>query len=200
MAKAAPGILFTGTIGDICFYQWGDRTIARKKSSLTRDRVLKSKEFAPTRKFAGDMGRASRMASEIYKALPRDIKGRWIFRAIAGDAASLLYKGKNEQDAKDILWRKYVLGIYDNKKTLNKGLSNKSKEKTSCLNPALSSKQVNRQFRDIFLKLWEKQGKPPFFFNRAWKWKESFNPDTIPRRSEYFLGLEHAVRWEQTSK
>jgi hypothetical protein len=193
MAKAAEGIHFTGTIGNICFYQWGDRTFARTKSSLTRDRVLKSKEFTATRKHAGDMGRASRLASEIYKALPGDIKGRWIFRAIAGHAASLLYKGKSEQEVKDILLKKYVLAIYDdNKKRIN------TKDKTTGniggLQMAPSTKQANRQFHDIFLQQWEQQGKPAQFFNRAWKRGSTFNPETIPRRSEYFLGLKHASR------
>src|SRR5688572_15605533 len=180
MAKTPEGTHFTGTIGNICFYQWGDRTFARAKSSLTRDRVLKSKEFTATRKHAGDMGKASRLASGIYKTLPSDIKGRWIFRAIAGHAVSLLYKGKSEEQVKDILHKKYILGIYD---STNKRINTKDKGKASGLVMAPSTKQANRQFRDIFLQQWEQQGKPAQFFNRAWKPGSSFNPDTIPRRS-----------------
>lgn len=192
MAKAPEGIHFSGTIGNICFYQWGDTTFARTKSSLTRDRVLKSKEFAATRKHAGDMGKASRLASEVYKELPADIKGRWIFRAIAGQAVSLLYKGKTEEQVKDTLRKKYILGIYDpTKKKIN--TKDKAAAKTGILHMAPSTKQANRQYRDIFLRQWELQGKPAQFFNRAWKQGASFNPDTIPRRSEYFLGLKHAA-------
>ena len=39
------------------------------------------------------MGLASKIASPVYRALPLETKGRWLFRAIAGEAASLLYEG-----------------------------------------------------------------------------------------------------------
>ncbi|MEO8403403.1 MAG: hypothetical protein ABI480_02370 [Chitinophagaceae bacterium] len=45
MAKVEDHILFTGTYGEICFYQVAGATFARKKSSLIRTRVLKAKEF-----------------------------------------------------------------------------------------------------------------------------------------------------------
>ena len=194
MAKTPKGIHFTGTVGNICFYQWGDRTFARAKSSLTRKRVLKSKEFASTRKYASDMGNASRIASGIYRALPSDVKGRWLFRAIAGEAASLIYKGKEEKEVKDILWNKYILDIDCANTKIIRPNSNKEAMKVSCLNTAPSSKQVNRQLQSIFLERWEKQGKPAYYFKRAWKQGSSFNPETIPRRSEYFLGVRHASR------
>src|SRR5712672_2962614 len=107
MAKLPEGVHFTGTIGNVCYYEIGDRTYARTKSSLTRKRVLKSKSFEKTRKHASDLALASRIASAIYKLLPADVKGRWIYRAITGEAASLLYKGKTEQEVKECLWKKY---------------------------------------------------------------------------------------------
>jgi hypothetical protein len=133
-------ILFTGTYGDICFYQVAGATFARKKSSLTRKRVLKDKEFEKTRKYAGDLGTASRIASAIYKTLPADIKGRWIFRAIAGDAASMLYKGKSEAEVKTFLNNKYVGDI------------NTAKQETSATTTTLSStKKANLQWQKYSL-------------------------------------------------
>ncbi|MEO8405505.1 MAG: hypothetical protein ABI480_12945 [Chitinophagaceae bacterium] len=181
MAKVPANIHFTGTIGNISFYQVGGVTFARAKSSLTRKRVLKSKEFEKTRKYASDLGTASRIGSAIYKALPADVKGRWVFRAITGDAASMLYAGKSEATIKDLLWWKYVDSIYG-----------KKEEKVNSSAAPVSTKQTNRQWRTIFQERWEKQGKPTQFFLRAWQQGKSFNPDTIPRRSEYFLGLKHA--------
>jgi hypothetical protein len=177
MGRMAKGIHFTGTIGNICYYEVDDRTFVRSKGSLTKKRVLEDKEFEKTRKFAGDLGRASRIGSFIYKALPADIKGRWIFRAITGEAASLLYEGKSEQVVKDLLYQKYI-------------------QDTGCENePALpSTKKVNQQFHVIFLDRWQKQNKPVFYFKRAWTHRKRFNPDTIPRRSEYFLGMKQAAR------
>lgn len=195
MARAAENVHFTGTIGNVCYYQWGDRTFARKKSSLTRKRVLKSKEFAATRKYAGDMGRASKMASEVYRSLPADIKGRWIFRAIAGDAATLLYKGKDEQEVKEMLWKKYVLQRNDRQKIAG-NKQDKEMGKMTGLITVKTTKQLNKQYHELFLEQWEKQGKPAYWFKRAWEHGSHFNPETIPRRSEYFLGIRHAARLE----
>ena len=182
MAKLAPGIYFSGTIGNINFYQVENRTYARTKSSLTRKMVLNNQEFASTRKFASDMGLASRIASIIYRAMPNDVKGRWIFRAIAGEAASLLYQGKEDQEVRNILREKYIenTGCASEEP---KAPPQKSNQKVR------STKKINSLFKTIFLERWEKQGKPARYFNRAWKRGQQFNPDTIPRRSEYFLGF-----------
>jgi hypothetical protein len=188
MGKMAKGIHFTGTIGNICFYEMGDRTYARSKTSLTRARVLKDKEFEKTRKYAGDLGRASRIASAVYQALPADIRGRWIFRAITGEAASLLYEGRSEQQVKDILWQKYIQGTGCENETMVPACTKHS------IHPPCSTKKINHRFELIFLRLWEKQGKPVRYFKRAWRYRHRFNPDTIPRRSEYFLGMKQAAR------
>lgn len=143
------------------------------------------------RKHAGDMGRASKIASAVYRSLPADIKGRWIFRAIAGHAASLFYQGKSEQQVRDALNRKYVLiPTGGGKRTISSKLH--SKKTTSGLVTNISSKTANKHWKNIFLKDWEKQGKDVFYFEIAWEHRQSFNPYTIPRRSEYFMGLEHA--------
>jgi hypothetical protein len=155
MAKLKEGIQFTGTINNLCFYVVNDRTIVRTKSNLSRKRVLKDKAFAPTRKYAGNFAIACRIGSMIYKALPGEIKGRWIYRSITGEAASLLYEGSDEQKVKDMLWKKYINEA---------GATNKEvkKEKTS------ASKQKLRQLRTSFLEHWEKQGKPVHLFRQGW--------------------------------
>ncbi|MEO8405594.1 MAG: hypothetical protein ABI480_13395 [Chitinophagaceae bacterium] len=181
MAKVDDQILFTGTYGDICFYQVAGATFARKKSSLTRTRVLKADEFKETRKYAGDFGTASRIASDVYKTLPADIKGRWIFRAIAGDAASMLYKRKSEAEVKDFLQKKYIKDIYREKQ-----------EESISSTASHSTQKANLQWQQIFLDRWVQQGKPVRYFKKAWQYKKRFNPGTIPRRPEYFLGLD---RW-----
>jgi hypothetical protein len=178
MAKLAEGVHFTGTIGNICYYEIGDRTYSRIKSSLTRKRVLKNKEFEKTRKHAGDLALASKIASAIYKVLPSDIKGRWIFRAITGEAASLLYKGKTEQEVKDLLWKKYVQDT---------NCANEAAIKAGCVNVVPSTKQMNLQLKKIFMDRWERQGKPVYYFKRAWRWRQgnSFDREVIPGRLRY---------------
>jgi hypothetical protein len=199
MARVSKEITFTGTVGDITFYRWEDRIFARKKSSLTRDRVLEDKAFAGLRKHAGDMGRASKLASEIYKQLPADIKGRWIFRAIAGDAASLLYKGKSEQQVKNALHSKYVLiPVGNDKRKTNATL--RKKDGSGGLITTVSTKTANKHWKNIFLRRWEQQGKDISMFEIAWEHREPFHPYTIPRRAEYFLGLEQASGLEYLLK
>ena len=199
MARLAKGETLTGTFDDLVFYKWEDRIFVRKKSSLTKERVLKDKAFAGLRKHAGDMGRASKIASEIYKLLPSDIKGRWIFRAIAGHAASLIYKGKDEQQVRDILHRKYVL-LSGKAKTMSGSNETGRTVGKYGLIYEHSSKQANKEWKKLFVKRWVQQGKPEEYFDHAWHRGQRFMPHTIPRRSEYFFGLDHAAGYEDFPK
>ena len=182
MARTATNIHVSATIGELCFYQWEGQTFVRKKSSLTARRVLKEKAFAKTRRYAQSMGVASRIASEVYKSSP--VRGRWIFRAITGDAASLLYSGKTEEEVSELLWEKYIQHVRDIDSYHRK---NKSTSGTTPITP--KSKQAKRELQRIFLKQWKKQGKPEQIFLFTWDNTNHFNPATIRRRSEYFLGL-----------
>src|SRR5689334_3348314 len=111
MARSTnPDLRFSATIGDLCYYVMRNRTYLRSKSTLSRKRVLKSKEFEKTRNYASKFAIANKLASPVYKALPLDIRARWIYRSIAGEAASLLYQGKSETEVNDILWEKYIYG------------------------------------------------------------------------------------------
>jgi len=176
MGKLREGIEFTATIGNTCFYVVNKRTIIRTKSSLTRKRVLKDKAFAPTRKYAGNFAIACRIGSVIYKSLPGDIRGRWIYRSLTGEAASLLYKGYEEQKVKDILWKKYIDDA---------GAVNKEVIKTKATATTPLSKQKLRQLRIAFSEHWEKQGKPGHLFKKGWG-RNASTPD-VPEleRSAY---------------
>jgi hypothetical protein len=162
-----------GTVGNICIYELRGNLYHRKKSSLTRERVLKDKGFAKTRKYAGDMGRAARIGSVIYKALPADIKHRWFYRAITGEAASLLYKGKDEQEVKDILWKKYI----ENTGCRSKEAEELASSGRSKRNLFKSSKESRLSLRQIFEKRWEKQGKMMRYFRQAWQKTGNFNEE-----------------------
>ena len=165
MGKEAIGVTATGTIGNVTFYRMDGKQYSRAKSSLSRERVLTKPEFELTRKHAGQFGRASALASEIYQALPQTAQGRPIFRTIAGEAASLLYSGKEEQEVKDILFKKYIqdpdceniMAIYKSFKS-----------------PQV--RQMNRQLRSIFLRRVSDTGKSTKNFARAWRHGQPFNP------------------------
>jgi hypothetical protein len=94
MAKLADDVHYSGTVGNVTFYQMWGKTYVRKKSSLTRKRVMNSKTFEKTRRYANDLGRAAQIGSIIYKALPADLKERWLYRAITGEAATRYMREK----------------------------------------------------------------------------------------------------------
>ena len=107
MAKLRP-ISISGTVGNVCIYEVDGQLYMRSKSSLTRKRVLKSKAFEKTRRYASDMGKAARLGSTIYWDLPPAQRNRSVYQAITGMAASLLYKGMSEEEVQNIVKKKYV--------------------------------------------------------------------------------------------
>lgn len=176
MAKIRVGIGFSGTVGPVTFYMMGGKNYVRSKSSLDRKRVLKSKEFQKTRKYASDLGLAARIASVVYRALPANIKERWLYRAITGEAASLLYEGKAEQGVKDYLWKKYIEETNADK---NAVIS------PSGYNMVRSTKETNVKLRQPFLERWQKQGKSYYDFKRAWQKRGYFSKETFREVLEY---------------
>ena len=92
--------------GNVCVYRMKGKVYLRTKSSLTRKRVLKSKAFEKTRKYAGDMARESRLDSAIYREFPPAKRDRSKYQAITGMAASLLYQGLGEEKVQQMLRQK----------------------------------------------------------------------------------------------
>src|SRR6188474_3196906 len=92
--------------GNVCVYKMRGKVYLRSKSSLTRKRVLKSKAFEKTRKYASNMGEASQLASAIYKEFPPAKRNRSKYQAMTGMAASLLYQGLREDEVQNLLRKK----------------------------------------------------------------------------------------------
>jgi hypothetical protein len=166
MSKGATGITATGTIGNVTFFRMDGKQYMRGKSSLTRKRVLNAPEFESTRKHASHFGRASALASEIYQLLPQTAQGRPIFRTIAGEAASLLYTGKEEQEVKDILLKKYIKDPDCENVMANYGKDFKSPQ----------VRKMNRHLRSVFFTRLVETRKPTKNFARAWRQGEPFKP------------------------
>jgi len=91
---------------NVCVYKMRGKVYLRSKSSLTRKRVLKSKAFEKTRKYAGKMARASQLASAIYREFPPAKRDLSKYQAMTGMAASLLYKGLPEDEVQNMLKKK----------------------------------------------------------------------------------------------
>ena len=92
-----------GTLDDITYYKMFGIYYARMKSSLTRKKVLTSPRFARTRMHANQLAEASKIASQLYRSIPKEEKNRKFFRAIVGKAKVLLAQGKEKEIVIEIL-------------------------------------------------------------------------------------------------
>jgi hypothetical protein len=95
MAKQAGTIKIKGTIGDICFYRLHEEHYARTKSSLSAKRVKHHPAFKETMKYAALLACASKIASVIYKRLPKEQKSRKKYQAMTGQTMRLLKEKMN---------------------------------------------------------------------------------------------------------
>ena len=100
------------TMCNLTFYVMEGRNFVRKKSSLTRRRVLYSPHYKNTRHYAGLMGQASKIGSHVYNALPAYWRQGWMFRSFTGEAYTMLKKGKKEEEIQQVLlsdmWKKLL--------------------------------------------------------------------------------------------
>ena len=103
MARQIGHIFITGTIHDITYYKMDGLYYARMKSTLSRKKVLTSPRFARTRIHAGQLADASRIASQLYKDIPKEKRNMQLFRSIVGQAKVLLAEGKAKQRVVEIL-------------------------------------------------------------------------------------------------
>ena len=108
MAKQCGPIFLECTWDDLTFYKWEGEYLVRKKSRLTREKVLTHAAFAKTRHYASLLAAASKIASSIYSDLPLHWRQFWMFRDFTGEAMTMLDNGHTPQEAYDYLWHTYV--------------------------------------------------------------------------------------------
>jgi hypothetical protein len=110
MARQAGKIKIEGrTIGRLVFYKMNGEYYARTKSGLTAKRVKKDPKFRRTMIYAGLLGRASKIGSVVYKALPAEFKEFWMYRSFTGEALKLLKGGMKDEEVAKRLMNAYVL-------------------------------------------------------------------------------------------
>jgi hypothetical protein len=76
----------------------------RKKSSLSRRRVLKDKAFTLTMVHANIMAQASPIASAVYRQIPKPEKDFSYFRALVGMAQTMVKLGMNKEEIYEVLY------------------------------------------------------------------------------------------------
>jgi hypothetical protein len=96
------------TMCNMTFYVMEGRNFVRKKSSLTRRKVLYAPQFARTRHNAGLMGKASQIGSAVYNELPEYWRRGWMYRSFTGEAYKMIKAGKKEKKIQEALFQRYV--------------------------------------------------------------------------------------------
>jgi len=166
--RPKPTIQFTATIGDLCFYQRNGKTYLREATALDRELVLTDERFEKTRQHATKMGMASKIASSIYKDLPKELKARWVFRSITGHVASMLYKGEHPDKVKELLYDKYINDPRDEKEEVSGSYRTEKYYRET---------KANKKLRKLFFERWEDAGKNKEFFSLAWEEPRAYNDD-----------------------
>jgi hypothetical protein len=108
MAKQCGPIFLECTWDDLTFYKMDGAYYVRKKSRLTREKVLTHKAFERTRHYANMLALASKIASSIYSDLPIHWREFWMFRYYTGEAFSMLKERATAQEVYDYLWKTYI--------------------------------------------------------------------------------------------
>jgi hypothetical protein len=108
MAKQAGPFFITGTIDQICFYRMDGHYYARTKSSLDGKRVKKDPAFRETMRYAELMGKASSIASVVYRALPEEQKIKGLFRKLVAQVMRLLKENKTADEIVELLKPKKI--------------------------------------------------------------------------------------------
>jgi hypothetical protein len=86
------------------FYKMDGKYYVRKKSSLSRRRVLTDKAFTLTMVHANIMAQASPIASAVYRQIPKPDKDFNYFRALVGMAQTMVKLGMNKEEIYEVLY------------------------------------------------------------------------------------------------
>lgn len=103
MARQAGPLYFTGTIDSLTFYKMDGEYYARKKSCLDKKRFYRDPAFARSRQSATAFGGASKLASAIYRHLPKEARKKGVIGKLTGQVGHLLREGKSPEEVKVIL-------------------------------------------------------------------------------------------------
>ncbi|MCS3795169.1 hypothetical protein [Niastella sp. OAS944] len=129
MAEAFAPFRIQRTIGKLTFYMMEGRNFVRKKSSLTRRKVLYSPAFENTRHNASVMGQASKIGSYLYNSLPVYWRQSWMYRSFTGEAYTMLKKGIGICEVRQFLWERYIKQIIDKKRDAQSSVSEQTASK-----------------------------------------------------------------------
>lgn len=124
MAKQIGPFKLQGCYDNICFYKMDGQYFARTKSSLDGKRVRRDPAFKETMRYAGLLGRASKLAAIVYRALPQEKKEPGLYKKLTGQVIRMLKEGKMEKEVLELLQpmkvKKVSVPIVANNNTVDK--------------------------------------------------------------------------------
>src|SRR5438045_3080737 len=103
MAKQAGEYFITGTIDELSFYRMDGKYYVRKKSSLTRKRVLKTAAFTRSMHSARELAAASVAASLVYRTVAKEMRKVSWYRKMTSIAKLLFRNGESREKVLDVL-------------------------------------------------------------------------------------------------
>src|SRR6266545_8401965 len=145
MAEVFAPFIVKRTMCNLTFYVMEGRNFVRKKSSLTRRKVLYAPCFKHTRHYAGLMGQASKIGSLVYNALPVYWRQSWMYRSFTGEAFTLLKKGKKQQEIHEELLQRYVAIVVSKQQEAAINCSNQSEDTINTLLPGEPKRAYRKQ-------------------------------------------------------
>ena len=111
MARQAGPIYFTGTIDDLIFYKLGDNYYVRRKGEPTTGtkKKLKDKNCYPVlNRRKNEFGQASELAKEVYRRLPKAMRGHGKQQKLTGRVVRMMRQGMKKEEIKDLLLQELV--------------------------------------------------------------------------------------------
>jgi hypothetical protein len=108
MARQAGNLKIIGTIDGITFYKMKGDYYARTKSSLDRKRILRDPSFERFRECSKVFGKASKLASQLYRLFPKEMRKHGVYGNLTGEFNLLFREGKTPEQAVEIMMRKYL--------------------------------------------------------------------------------------------
>ncbi|MFT3824800.1 MAG: hypothetical protein QM731_12800 [Chitinophagaceae bacterium] len=111
-------IVWIGTMHkrNLTFYMLNGQYLVRAKSSLDGNRVKRSPRFKKTMQFAGKLGKASAIASEVYGQLPEGWKLHSLYRQLVGVGNQLLKTQECTDEEVAIALREHLYSLGYNPK------------------------------------------------------------------------------------
>jgi hypothetical protein len=106
MAKQTGPNPFIGRRDNLLGYRMAGGYYVRVISSLTAERVLSDPAFKLTMQYAGLLGKASKIASAIYRLLPQE---HGFYRRLTGMAMQLLKQGRTGEEAFEQLYNDFIV-------------------------------------------------------------------------------------------